>query len=521
MKAFIRKNFYYFALALLFIIAFFLRSYRLTELPDIVHIDEAGLGINAWSLANYGIDRHLNEMPFYVQNFDDSGQSPLYTYSVALLISLFGKGKLSLLLARIPGMISSMLVVIFGTKNMSMVFQNRKITLMSAFLLTICPYFIMHGRFAIDCNLMLGCSMVSLYFLVKYIRTQKLSHLILCGISFGITLYSYALSYFVIPLFLVLIAFYLLYTGKITFRHCVVWAVVVCVTGLPVILFASSLIFQWEPIHFLGFVISPVASDRVHDVASESSLKNIATMLKITLTYDAYPFNAVEKFCTLYVISIPFVIIGFCDACKNFFVSLKKRCFHFASVYWLFFLCGIITVGLTTSNIIYRGNYYYISYLYFLVSGIYGTYRFVRSYRYAFISILGACYLLWGLSFCRYYFTLYSLTGDYKGLYVPTFEEAVADAVGQSQIQDIYIDCHGMSEYLYFFYPKSPYELVAQKHENGYGRYHFTLDSDTEIDTKDAYIVNKENESFVKKMVLSGTDYERIEYEHYYLFYYK
>lgn len=521
MRSFVHKNRYYITLGVLFLIALFLRGYRLATLPDMIHIDEAGLGCNAWCIANFGVDRYLNEMPFYAENYNYSGQSPLYTYSTALLIATIGKGHLSLLLARIPGFLASMLVVIFGTKSMALAFQNRKITLMSAALLTICPYFIMHGRFALDCNLMLGCSTVALYLLLKYIRSQKLLDLVLCGIAFGITLYSYALSYFLLPMFLILITLYLLYTGKITFRRSIVWACSVCITGLPVILFACSLLFKLEPIHFWGFVISPIASDRMSDVANYNFFENIKNIIQITLTHDSYLFDATDKFYTMYVISIPFILIGFFYGAGKLFLSLKNRSFHVSAIYWIFYICGLITNGLTSVYYVYHGNFCFISYLYFLVSGIYATYRFVRPYRYAFLGILSACYLLWGLSFCRYYFGIYTLTDAYTSLYIPPYVEVVADAHNLESAQDIYIDSHGKMEYFYFFYPESPYEVSFDRSTKEQGRYHFEIDSDTPIETGNAYIISRKNDSFINRLMVSGMDYERVDYECYYLFYLK
>ena len=108
-------------------------------------------------------------------------------------------------------------------------------------------------------------------------------------------MYSYALSYFMVPIFLVLITLYLLYTRKITFPRAILFAITVCITAIPVILFACSLLFQWEPIHFLGFVISPIASDRMKDVASSSFWENVTDIIKITLTHSFYPQDAVDK----------------------------------------------------------------------------------------------------------------------------------------------------------------------------------------------------------------------------------
>ena len=70
------RHTYFFCLLMIFAAALFLRAYRISEIPDIVHIDEAGLARNAWCLANYGVDRYFNEMPVYPENFG-GGQSPL------------------------------------------------------------------------------------------------------------------------------------------------------------------------------------------------------------------------------------------------------------------------------------------------------------------------------------------------------------------------------------------------------------------------------------------------------------
>ena len=75
LKSLVKKYWYSAALLLLFLIAVFLRVYRLESLPDVLHIDEAGLGYNAWCLAHYGTDRYLNVRPFYPQNFPPSLQA--------------------------------------------------------------------------------------------------------------------------------------------------------------------------------------------------------------------------------------------------------------------------------------------------------------------------------------------------------------------------------------------------------------------------------------------------------------
>lgn len=115
LKSLVKKYWYSAAILLLFLIAVFLRVYRLESLPDVLHIDEAGLGYNAWCLAHYGTDRYLNVRPFYPQNFY-GGQSPLYTYLLALLIRTVGQGNLSLTLLKIPAVLASLLLFLSGPR---------------------------------------------------------------------------------------------------------------------------------------------------------------------------------------------------------------------------------------------------------------------------------------------------------------------------------------------------------------------------------------------------------------------
>ncbi len=514
---------YRLSLLFIFLLALCLRIYRLAKLPDALNCDEAALGYNAWCLAHYGVDRYLNDMPFYPQNFN-GGQSPLYTYIVVLLLAAFGKGGIPLFLVRLPGFVSSMLVVIFGTRTISRIFHSRKITIICALLLTVCPYYIMHGRFALDCNMMLGCSVIALYHLVKYIQSGRLSQLIICGVSFGIVLYSYALSYLVISMFLCLAALYLLYTGKITIPRTVIWAAAVCITALPVILFIICLLFKTPPMRFLGFTISPIASSRMSEVSTVAFGKRALRYLGLPLTYGTYPFDAVEKFYTMFPVSIPFITIGFGISIYDFVVSVIKRTFHFSAVFLLFFLCSLTTMGLVGGTFICSANYFFAPYIYFLISGILGVAHFLRTYRKAFLGALISCYLLWSLSFIRYYYTMYSvpaMTHHTEFLSCALAEEPIAFVEKELQPRDIYFQCAGTAVYYFFYAPVSPFQLqeTGAPDNDTWGNHHFTVDGDTPVSSGNAYIVRKENYEFLDRLYQCGLQYDLWEYGYYYVIY--
>lgn len=506
---------YFLCLTAIFAFALFLRIYRIHEIPDIVHIDEAGLGCNAWCLANYGVDRYFNEMPIYPENFD-GGQSPLYTYLVVLLVKTVGGGSLSLPLLRLPGAIFSMLVVLFGAGIISLTFENRKITVTGSLLLSACPYFIMHGRYALDCNLMLGCSTIALYLLVRYLKSGKLPFLIAYSVGFGIVMYSYALSYFVVPIFLCLITLYMLWCRKITFPRALLSAACVCVTALPILLFVCSLFFQLPPLKFLGFSLTPTASSRLTDISVTNFRNNIIDIIKYTLTYDGRPLDAVDKFYTMYVVSIPFIAVGFAVSCLRWLKKLKARSCDFGFVFFSFYLSGLTAIGFS-HGYLYRANYLFISYLYFLVYGIVSSYYFVRSYRKLFIALLGCCYLLYTGMFLQYYFTVYSPAEEIPQ-FVPA-NDAIEYAQSQPDIRDIYIDYSAVSEFYRLYFPESPYAVAETAHEDGYGRYHFSITTDTPLGSGNAYIVLKSHSALLTYLNSSGHTWRVIEYPYHYLFY--
>ncbi len=513
-------------LILLFVlcITIFLRFYKLTILPDVLHIDEAALGYNAWCLANYGTDRYLNVLPFYPQNFY-GGQSPLYTYLVVLLIKFFGKGNLSLFLVRFPAAAASIILWCAGTKSMDLIFENKKLTLTASLFLTFCPYYVMAGRYALDCNLMLCCVACSILAFLYYLKTEKLSWLLLSGVCFGITMYSYALSYLIVPMFLGLLSLYLLYHRKITVRRILLWAVTVCITALPVLLFAYALLLHTDPIHFLGFTIAPISGNRMEELTLSSLWPNMVHNLKTTLTYSIFPMDSVDKFYTLYPVSIPFILLGLLCAVYDFGNSFRKHRFDFSTIYLLYFVCASVVVALTSTDHLYRANSFYICYLYFFLRSLRACCHFLTVYRKAFVNVLAYGYVLWVAAFMRYYYSMYSMLDLYSyanSFYFAGIPNIVTYLDEYLPDAELYADCVNVEEFLYFYYPISPYERVplSASEEAGESTPHYIVDGATPLTPNTAYIVRRENQEFIDHINDSGFTYHTVEFAPYYLFYF-
>lgn len=518
-KELLKKYSYPLCLCGLFLIAFMLRIYRIGELPDVLQIDEAGIGYNAWSLANYGVDRYLNERPIYPENYY-GGQSPLYTYCLALLLKLFPVTRLTTGLVRFPALLSGMLAVICTAKMLDMIFDNKKITLAGTALMAFCPYFIMSSRFALDCNMMLCTGILAITLLLYYLRKPTWPALFLCGGGFALVLYTYAISYLVLPMFLAAISLYMLYMKKISIDRLLVLAAEICVLALPLILFVICLVFELPGFRFLGIHILPIAAERMDDLAQTDFWPSFWGCIKITLTNASYKMDAVEKYYTMYMISIPFIAIGFVWSLADFIKSLRRKQFAVSAVFVLYAAAVVITIGLAGSGYVYRANAIFVCYVYFCIVGIRCILHFLRRYRKTFSLAVCVGYAFWTVVFLRYYFTMYSVADTYtypNSLYFIPEKEALERVIVAQDVNAVYIDSF-FEEYMLFYYPCSPYEKETFDPSGEGRRFCMNVDYNTPLEGAAIYMVRKENQEFIVKLQNAAIPWETEEFTHYYVF---
>ena len=229
MKKLTKEKIYYIILIIIFLVGIISRAIKFGELPKGLNVDEAGILYDAYCIADYGTDRFNNAYPVYMINFG-GGQSALYTYIAAILFKIFG---ISLTVVKIPALVFSILFMIFGfliTKD----FKNKKLAILVEFLIVIAPWHFMQSRWALDCNLMSSMLLMSIYTLIK--AKSKILYFI-SGVLFGISLYTYALSYIVIPIILLLLLGYMLYIKKIKLFDIIVFGIPLAIIATPLILY--------------------------------------------------------------------------------------------------------------------------------------------------------------------------------------------------------------------------------------------------------------------------------------------
>ncbi|MCL1830734.1 MAG: hypothetical protein FWG21_04810, partial [Oscillospiraceae bacterium] len=63
----------------------FLHFFKLSDVPRGINVDEAGMGYDAYCLANFGVSRDLLPFPLYLVNYG-GGQSALYAHLASFFI---------------------------------------------------------------------------------------------------------------------------------------------------------------------------------------------------------------------------------------------------------------------------------------------------------------------------------------------------------------------------------------------------------------------------------------------------
>ena len=220
---------YIFFLILLFCVFLFSRLYMLNVLPVGIHVDELSMAYDAQSIAEYGMDRNGIRYPAYLQNFG-GGQSSLYAYLTALLLEFF---PYSIRLIRIPAVFCASLAFFASFFLVDELLENKKWSLLGPLFVTITPFFMNTERFGLDCNLFLSLSTVSLWGIIRAIKHGKVQNYIFGGIAMGATLYTYAMSYIVLPLFLVFAMAYLIYIRKFEWKKILAFAIPLFALALP------------------------------------------------------------------------------------------------------------------------------------------------------------------------------------------------------------------------------------------------------------------------------------------------
>lgn len=475
-------------LAVFFILVFITRIYKFGEIPSFIQVDEAGAAYDAYCLAEYGVDRYLNSYPLYLINFG-GGQSVLYAYATIPFIKLLGT---NIIAYRLPELIFFLMGIVVCYILVNKV-KDKKTALLYTFLVIISPWNIEASRQGLDCNLLAPMFMLDLLLLIN---AKKNYQYIIAGISIGITLYTYCLSWLLIPAFLAVYIIYMLIIKKINFKQ-------IILMGIPIAIFATPLIYLLllnkgyaSRTNFGIFTIPKLFSFR----QGEISIYNI-------IHYGKYSLKTI--FCNpygMYIVQIPLFLIGFLVGIGEFIKSIKTKEFNFTGLITIVFAVLLVCNLLVTVGTLNRANILYLPMLYIITIGIMELSKGSKSTLFFIIVILTTLFIVFEAS----YFNKNNENARWQNY--PYTDKEIYDITqkleNDDETKDVkkYFSISNKAEmYIYTMLINlpSPYELqfeTWQKVKN-YEEYNFIYNktiTEEMVNEKSIIVINKKQEDLIE-----------------------
>jgi 4-amino-4-deoxy-L-arabinose transferase-like glycosyltransferase len=338
-------------------IGVFTRVWGFASLPPGLNPDEASIGVEAYYLYKFGVDRYGLSYPVHLISWG-SGQNALYAYLLIPFVALKGINAFAVRLPMmLAGILSLPLIYIAGKRLF-----GEKFALLVMFFMAVSPWHIVNSRWAVESNIMPFLFLGG--FTALTLANVKNWWFLAASVLFALSLYSYGTTYIGVPVFLLLTVPLLLKIKRITIRQVVAGTIAFILIAFPILLFLAVNTLRMDTLQ-LGMITIPrlPVEARYETMAAvfgaspfQSLAANAKTMLDVLWTQsDAFPWNFVEPFGYFYKITFPLIAAGFILTLPFKFIQ-ENRAERWFVAAWMIasIIVGILhPVNLTRLNIIF------------------------------------------------------------------------------------------------------------------------------------------------------------------------
>lgn len=521
----LHDNFVFFSITAL---AIAVRVWNFGAIPSGFNQDGAMAAVDAKALADYGTDRFGMTYPVHFTAWGYGQMSVLLSYLMIPFIEIAGLNEIT---ARLPILIISLcgLLALYGLIKDTF---GRTTALIVFFLAAINPWHIMQSRWALDCNLFPHFFIIGCYFLKR--GEKHKNSLYVSMIAFSLCMYSYGIAFLTVPLFLFLIAIYALSVKLFRLKEIFISICIYTLLSCPIWIVMIINFLQKPTIHFFSITM-PFFPDSVrsgdilffsNNFLGQLAINYNSLLNTVILQNPDAPWNALDKFGTQYLFSLPFVTLGFGYILVKtipHYLLKNKSTNNEASGFGSFLILLGLTIGLWTGLVIASVNVNRINIIYYfmiILAGL-GLAQLLKWFKPAFV-VSGAIYAFSFFLFCNYYFNTWSKeigTYFFEGMGQALKEAAKIDTpryyvtvnsqfTGAKNVSEILTLFHHKIDAKYFqgkeFSPNDETELSSTISGNKYGisysqRYLYINPAEMTInpDEKAVYIVtNQERYSF-------------------------
>jgi hypothetical protein len=348
-----------FLVILVVALAFFLRIYKVTQVPPSLNWDETSISYNAYSILKTGRDEWGKFMPVHFKSYGEY-KLPGQVYASIPGIAIFGLNELGVRITPVLYGALTVLFLFFLAKEIS---KNFWVGILSAFLLAISPWHIQLTRGSFESSFSVFWVTLGVWLFVKGFKDKKFW--IWSTLPFIFSIYTYNAARVFTPLFLV--ALFFIYKKEVlkNTKTFVISVVIFLVAMIPLIGFfmsgeATARLQLVSITDDVGFAL------RINEARGNTNLPNpLPRLIHNKVTHYIYVFTGnylshftpdflfvngaghkqqhVQGIGELYAVQAPFIILGL------IFLFRKKNKWRWLLVSWI--LITFIPVSATVDSI--------------------------------------------------------------------------------------------------------------------------------------------------------------------------
>jgi len=191
-------------------------SYRLTQVPSSLTVDEAAFGYNAVLLSETGYDENGRFLPFFVLSIKGQDwRQPVTQYMMTIFFKIFGASKYKLRITSILVILASLVLIYYLAKML----LGKLVAISASLIYLTVPIMMIHSHLGLDNIMPIPFVLFWLIFLFLSGKNGKKIFLILSGASLGIGFYTYKGMRAIVPVWCLLTVGFLFIRYKENFKQ--------------------------------------------------------------------------------------------------------------------------------------------------------------------------------------------------------------------------------------------------------------------------------------------------------------
>jgi len=327
------KDYIKFGVPILFfiIIAWFLLTFRITDVPPGINGDEAAIGYSAILVSKTGHDETGRLLPLFTTVLkSDDWKQPVTFYSEVLAFRLFGPSYFLLRAVSVVYVLVGGVLIFFLVKEL----LDYKMAFVSLFIYITIPIIMIQSHLALENIAPVPFVALWLLMLAKYKNKKSIRYILIAGFSLGVSLYSYFGFRLITPVLSFMTMCLILYLNDVKLKKNLKHIFIFCLIILPFVLLMIAVKNQYPGAIFGYGRVNKVASYQELAMPFLSSFDPTFLFIK----GDDTPYHSTGKQGMFLMATLPLFVLGILKIAqkKDPFLVFILMVFFFSPILYSF-----------------------------------------------------------------------------------------------------------------------------------------------------------------------------------------